>query len=108
MYGSGLTLLWPGLESDTARYTASLSGSVTHDADWEYCPLCGNKIRFGQQTVDGPNGYTLHDNCHTIALHDAVEADADLADPVGEWLSDSISEAIIARGEQYDDYKYAH
>lgn len=92
---------------DTERYTASLSDSRDAGSDWEYCPLCGEKLRFGQQTVAGPNGYILHDRCYTVALHEAVEVDADVADPVGEWLSDSISEAIIARGEQYDDYKYA-
>lgn len=89
---------------DTEHYTASLDDAP--GSDWDYCPLCGEKLRFGQQTTEGPNRYALHGDCYSQALHAAVEADEDVSDPCGEWLSDAISEAILARGEQYDTGKY--
>lgn len=106
MYANGSTLLMPGLELNTARYTASLDDDQTETRPGEYCPLCGERIRFGQHQEQGPNGWRLHARCYEVALHEAVEADADVGDPRGEWLSDAISEALHAREEQYDTDKY--
>lgn len=105
MHANGITLTLPGLELDTARYTASLDDRAENRAG-EYCPLCGERIRFGQHPEQGPNGWRLHDRCYSVALHEAVEVDADVSDPHGEWLSDAIFEALYAREEQYDTDKY--
>lgn len=106
MYANGITLTLPGLELDTARYTASLDDDQTETRPGEYCPLCGERIRFGQHTALGPNGWRLHARCYEVALHEAVEAGEDVGDPRGEWLSDAIFEALYAREEQYDTDKY--
>lgn len=112
MYANGSTLLMPGLELDTARYTASLDDDQTETRPGEYCPLCGERIRFGQHPEQGPNGWQLHARCYEVALHEATEAYkegfiVDIHNPCGEWLSDAISEALYARNEQYDMDKYS-
>lgn len=106
MHANGITLILPGLELDTARYTASLDDDRDESREGEYCPLCGERIRFGQYTAQGPNGWLLHDRCYSVALHEAAEAGEDVGDPRGEWLSDAISEALYAREEQHDTDKY--
>lgn len=103
MDGSGLTLIWPGLEADRSDYTASLPDSVEPDSGWECCPLCGGKIRFGQHPVPGPNGYLLHKACIEKELAEYAEYAEDTT--IEEWLSDSIFEARRARGDK-DDCNY--
>ena len=110
MHANGSTLLMPGLELDTARYTASLDDR-TESETGEYCPLCGERIRFGQHPEQGPNGWRLHARCYEIALHEATEAYkegfiVDIHNPRGKWLSNAIFEALYAREEQYDTDKY--
>lgn len=108
MNAGGLTLMWPNREQQLAEYLGPYTPPANDPcAGGEFCPLCGEAIRFGQHAIEGPNGYWLHSRCYEVTMHEAAEADEDISDPCGEWLADAISEAIVFRGEQYDDYKYA-
>lgn len=98
MNTSGLTLTFPGIELDTERHTASLTDCVEPDNGWRHCPLCGEKIRFGQHTVPGPNGYLLHKACFEKELAEYSECAEDTT--IEEWLSDSIFEVRRARGHK--------
>lgn len=88
----------PGIIQDTADYTASLPDSLEPDSGWECCPLCGEKIRFGQHTAPGPNGYLLHKACFEKELAEYAEYAEDTS--IEDWLSDSIFEARQARGDK--------
>lgn len=96
MNANDITLIMPGLEADTADYTATLPDSVEPNDGWDYCPLCGEKIRFGQHTAHGPNGYLLHKACFEKELTEYAEYAEDTT--IEEWLSNSIFDAIQARG----------
>lgn len=93
----------PGIIQDTEDYTASLPDSVEPENGWEYCPLCGDKIRFGQPTVPGPNGYLLHGACFFQELAQYAKCAEDTT--IDEWLSNAIFEAKQVRGER-DDLNY--
>lgn len=107
MNAGRLTLMWPNREQQLADYLGPYRKPVEEMGPAvDYCPICGEEIRFGQHTTEGPNGYLLHSRCYEAELHNAVEWDVDISDPKGEWLSDAISNAIIERGEQYDTAKF--
>lgn len=98
--------MWPNREQQLADYLGPYTQPEDLHDGHDFCPLCGEEIRFGQHAMEGPNDYLLHSRCYEAELHNAVEWDVDVSDPQGEWLSDAIASAIIDRGEQYDTDKF--
>lgn len=91
MYGSGLTLLWPGLESDTERYMESLGD----EPRWIHtCPLCGQEIfRVDPIHITG-NGYTVHESCHKQIVSDFKFYCDPVSDDFDQYESDEIADGI--------------
>lgn len=98
--------LWPDREQQLAEYLGPYQKKYNPYEGREFCPICGDEIRFGQHAVEGPNDYLLHSRCYEGTLHEAAEADEDISDPQGEWIADAISEAILDRDEQYNTDKF--
>ena len=94
----GLTLTFPDREREYQDYQDRLAEAENTHNGWERCPLCGEKIRFGQHTVPGPNDYLLHKACFEKELAEYAEYAEDTT--IDEWLSDSIFEARQARGHK--------